>query len=159
MVSTISAPAAALTETKAAVLAYMDALALGEPFQALLWQQAHITLAQVIVLRHLRAGPLTAGRLGELAGLSAASTSRLLDRLERRGLVSRRRDDEDRRLVEVHLEPAGERLLGEAKVFKGSDLLHAVEAMSSDERRKLTASLGRLVQLTREMALRREAHS
>lgn len=157
--TTISAPVTAPSEVKAALLAYLDALALAEPFQALLWQQAHLTLTQVTVLRHLRMGPQTAGRLGELAGLSAASTSRLVERLERRGLVSRRRDDEDRRVVEVHLEPAGERLLGETKVFKGSDLHHAVEAMSPEERRKMTSALGRLVELTREMAVRREGRS
>jgi DNA-binding MarR family transcriptional regulator len=154
-VTTISAPVTAQSETKAALLAYLDALALAEPFQARLWQLSHLTLTQVSVLRHLRAGPQTAGRLGELAGLSATSISRLVDRLEKRGLVSRTRDLEDRRIVEVHLEPAGERLLGEAKVFKGSDLHHAVEAMSSDERRRLTTSLTRLVELTREFAVRR----
>jgi DNA-binding MarR family transcriptional regulator len=154
-VTTISAPVTAQSETKAALLAYLDALALAEPFQARLWQLSHLTLTQVSVLRHLRAGPQTAGRLGELAGLSATSISRLVDRLEKRGLVSRTRDLEDRRIVEVHLEPAGERLLGEARVFKGSDLHHAVEAMSSDERRRLTTSLTRLVELTREFAVRR----
>jgi DNA-binding MarR family transcriptional regulator len=154
-VTTISAPVTAQSETKAALLAYLDALALAEPFQARLWQLSHLTLTQVSVLRHLRAGPQTAGRLGELAGLSATSISRLVDRLEKRGLVSRTRDLEDRRIVEVHLEPAGERPLGEARVFKGSDLHHAVEAMSSDERRRLTTSLTRLVELTREFAVRR----
>jgi DNA-binding MarR family transcriptional regulator len=154
-VTTISAPVTAQSETKAALLAYLDALALAEPFQARLWQLSHLTLTQVSVLRHLRAGPQTAGRLGELAGLSATSISRLVDRLEKRGLVSRTRDLEDRRIVEVHLEPAGERLLGEARVFKGSDLHHAVEAMSGDERRRLTTSLTRLVELTREFAVRR----
>jgi MarR family transcriptional regulator, organic hydroperoxide resistance regulator len=154
-VTTISAPVTAQSETKAALLAYLDALALAEPFQARLWQLSHLTLTQVSALRHLRAGPQTAGRLGELAGLSATSISRLVDRLEKRGLVSRTRDLEDRRIVEVHLEPAGERLLGEARVFKGSDLHHAVEAMSGDERRRLTTSLTRLVELTREFAVRR----
>ncbi|HUE66681.1 MAG TPA: MarR family transcriptional regulator [Candidatus Acidoferrum sp.] len=154
--TTISAPVTAQSETKAALLAYLDALALAEPIQARLWQSAHLTLTQVSVLRHLRAGPHTGGRLGELAGLSAASISRLVDRLEKRGLVSRRRDTDDRRQVEVHLEPAGERLLGEARVFRGSELHQAVEAMSSDERRRLTASLTRLVEVTRELALQRE---
>jgi DNA-binding MarR family transcriptional regulator len=158
-VTTISAPVTAQSETRAALLAYLDALALAEPIQAQLWQLAHLTLTQVSVLRHLRTSPQTAGRLGELAGLSATSISRLVDRLERRGLVSRKRDTEDRRMVEVHLEPAGERLLGEAKVFRGSELHQAVEAMSSDERRRLTASLTRLVELTRELAARREGRS
>ena len=153
--TTVSAPVAA-PDTKAAILAYLDALALAEPIQALLWQQAHLTLTQVLVLRHLRHGPQTAGRLAELAGLSAASTSRLIDRLERRGLVRRERDDEDRRLVEVHLEPAGERLLGQSKVFKGSDLHVAVESMSHQERRELTSALTRLVELARGIAVERE---
>jgi len=158
-VTTISAPVTAQSETKAALLAYLDALALAEPIQAGLWQLAHLTLTQVSVLRHLRSGPQTAGRLAELAGLSATSVSRLVERLEKRGLVSRSRDAEDRRIVEVQLEPAGERLLGEAKVFRGSDLHHAVEAMSADERRRLTASLTRLVELTRELAIEREGRS
>ena len=153
--TTIAAPVAA-PDTKAAVLAYLDALALAEPIQALLWQQAHLTLTQVLVLRHLRHGPQTAGRLAELAGLSAASTSRLIERLERRGLVRRRRDSEDRRVVEVHLETSGEKLLGESKVFRGSDLLRAIEAMSTEERKRLTASLTRLVELTRDIAAQRE---
>jgi DNA-binding MarR family transcriptional regulator len=158
-VTTISAPVTAQSETKAALLAYLDALALAEPIQAQLWQSAHLTLTQLSVLRHLRSGPQAGGRLGELAGLSAASISRLVDRLEKRGLVSRRRDTDDRRQVEVHLEPAGERLLGEARVFRGSELHRAVEAMSSDERRRLTASLTRLVEVTRKLAAQREERS
>ena len=157
--STISAPAATQSETRAALLAYLDALALAEPIQAQLWQRARLTLTQASVLRNLRSGPQTAGRLGELTGLSAASTSKLVDRLERRGLVRRARDARDRRLVEVHLEPAGERLLGEVRVFKGSDLHQAIEAMSAEERRRLTTSLIRLVELTRDIALQREAGS
>lgn len=155
----VVAPAESKAETKAALLAYIDTLALAEPIQALLWQKAHLTLTQVVVLRHLRAGPLTAGHLAELAGLSATSTSRLVDRLERRGLVRRKRDDEDRRLVEVQLEPAGERLLGEAKVFKGTDIHLAVEAMSPHERRDLTSGLTRLMELARGIAAEREVRA
>jgi DNA-binding MarR family transcriptional regulator len=143
-------------ETRAFLLAYLDALTLAEPLQERLWQTAHLTLTQISALRQLRSGPQTLGRLGELAGLSAASISRLVDRLERRGLVSRRRDGEDRRVVEVHLESEGERVLGETTVFKGSDLHHAVEAMTAEELRRLTAGLGRLVQLTRDISTQRE---
>ncbi|HET9783302.1 MAG TPA: MarR family transcriptional regulator [Candidatus Dormibacteraeota bacterium] len=157
--STISTPATIQLETKAALIAYLDALALAEPIQAQLWQRAHLTLTQATLLRNLRSGPQTVGRLGELSGLSAASISRLVDRMERRGLVSRARDTHDRRIVEVRLEPAGERLLGEVRVFKGSDLHHAVDAMSAEERRRLTVSLTRLVELTRDIAVQREARS
>ena len=137
------------TETKTALLAYLDALALAEPIQARLWQLAEITLTQVQVLRALRAGPLTLGRLGQSIGLSPTSMTRVVDRLERRGLVSRRRDTDDRRLVQLHLEPAGDRLMGEIRVMRGSDVHLAVEAMTSDERKQLTSALRRLVELAR----------
>ena len=147
--TTISAATAASTETKNTLLAYLDALALAEPIQNRLWQLAEITLTQVQVLRALRDGPQTLGRLGAANDLSPTSVTRVVDRLERRGLVIRRRESEDRRLVWVHIEPAGERLLGEIRVVKGSDIHRAVEAMTSEERQLLTVSLRRLVQLAR----------
>ena len=44
-------------------------------------------------------GPMTAGRLAELAGLSTGATTRLVDRLVRAGYVERRADPGDRRRV------------------------------------------------------------
>jgi len=137
------------TEAKDALLAYLDALALAEPIQSRLWQVAELTLTQVQVLRALRAGPQTVGRLGQANGMSPTSVTRLVDRLERRGLVSRRRESEDRRLVQVRLEPEGERLMGEIRVMQGSDIHRAVAAMTPTEMRQLTTSLRRLVELAR----------
>jgi DNA-binding MarR family transcriptional regulator len=143
-------------ETRDALLAYLDALSLAEPIHERLWQEARITLAQLSVLRELRSGPQGAGKLGIAVGVSPTSLTRLVDRLESRGLVSRHRGGDDRRCVEVRLEPAGERLLGQMKVLRGSDLHLAVESMTSEERRRLTKSLRRLVDLTRAQACRQE---
>ncbi|HVC75207.1 MAG TPA: MarR family transcriptional regulator [Candidatus Micrarchaeaceae archaeon] len=145
------APASTQTETKEALIAYLGAMALAEPIQARLWQEAEITLTQLSVLRVLREAPQTSGRLGFEAELSPTSVTRIVDRLERRGLVTRRREGEDRRYVEIHLEPAGERLLGQLKILRGSDLYRAVEAMTNDDRRRLTASLRHLVELARSV--------
>ena len=46
-------------------------------------------------------GPMTAGRLAELTGLSTGATTRLVDRLVRAGYVERRADPGDRRRVIV----------------------------------------------------------
>lgn len=145
------APASTQTETKEALIAYLGAMALAEPIQARLWQEAQITLTQLSVLRVLREAPQTSGRLGFETELSPTSVTRIVDRLQRRGLVTRRREGEDRRYVEIHLEPAGERLLGQLKILRGSDLYRAVEAMTNDERRRLTESLRRLVELARSV--------
>jgi DNA-binding MarR family transcriptional regulator len=50
-------------------------------------------------------GPMTAGRLAELSGLTTAAVTAVLDRLERAGYAQRVRDTNDRRQVIVELTP------------------------------------------------------
>ena len=50
-------------------------------------------------------GPMTAGRLAELSGLTTAAVTSVLDRLERAGYARRVRDQPDRRQVMVELTP------------------------------------------------------
>jgi DNA-binding MarR family transcriptional regulator len=61
-------------------------------------------------------GPITAGRLAELSGLTTAAVTSVLDRLERAGYARRVRDEEDRRQVNVEVTPLlaerGERIWG-----------------------------------------------
>lgn len=47
-------------------------------------------------------GPIAAGQLADEAGLTTGATTRLIDRLERGGLVRRERDARDRRQVIIH---------------------------------------------------------
>jgi len=58
-----------------------------------------------------RCGPMTAGQLADLSGLSTGAVTFLLDRLEAAGMVRRRRDTDDRRRVWVELVPAAQRRL------------------------------------------------
>ena len=55
-------------------------------------------------------GPLTAGQLGELTGLSPAAVTGLIDRLERAGVAKRRADAADRRRVLVGVSKGAERV-------------------------------------------------
>ena len=55
-----------------------------------------------ILIQH---GPLTAGELAAYTGLATASVTSLIDRLERKDLVRRVRDKEDRRRVIVETVP------------------------------------------------------
>ncbi|CAN5228989.1 MarR family transcriptional regulator [soil metagenome] len=48
-------------------------------------------------------GPVTAGQLAELTGLSTGAITGLVDRLEKAGYARRERDLDDRRKVIVHL--------------------------------------------------------
>ena len=72
-----------------------------------------------LIARH---GPLTAGRLAEESGLTTGAVTFILDRLEEAGMVTRRRDTEDRRRVWVEIVPeAQERLAGPAAAGRRGD--------------------------------------
>ncbi|MEV6276047.1 MarR family transcriptional regulator [Nocardia sp. NPDC051832] len=54
-------------------------------------------------LQLLQQGPRPAGELAALTGLTTASMTGMIDRLEKAGFVTRVRDETDRRRVLVHL--------------------------------------------------------
>ena len=80
-------------------------------------------------------GPLTAGRIAELTGLSTGAVTGVIDRLEKVGLVRRVRDPEDRRKVLVAIVPgAAERF---APLFESAfDALRETLAQFSPTERK-----------------------
>jgi DNA-binding MarR family transcriptional regulator len=57
---------------------------------------------------------LTAGELATAVGLSPGAVTTVLDRLERRGFVTRTRDPNDRRRVTLKMTPEANRLAWEA---------------------------------------------
>ncbi|MFI6687519.1 MarR family winged helix-turn-helix transcriptional regulator [Streptomyces sp. NPDC050485] len=77
--------------------------------------ELHPTDLQCLNLLGLEAGPVTTGRIAELTGLTTGSATRLADRLEKAGYVTRRRCTEDRRKVLVELVP--ERMAEFGKVW------------------------------------------
>nr|WP_175420565.1 MarR family transcriptional regulator [Rhodococcus sp. SGAir0479] len=67
--------------------------------------------ALICLLDAVRSGtPPTPGWLGSQLGISSASTTALVDRLEATGLLARTRDTEDRRRVLVTVTPRAEEL-------------------------------------------------
>ena len=71
---------------------------------------AGLTLTQLGVLEAvLHKGPLTQRELGRKVLTSAGNMTDVIDKLERRGMVSRSRKPGDRRAVRVELTPEGQR--------------------------------------------------
>jgi DNA-binding MarR family transcriptional regulator len=138
-------------EVREALRAYFDAIVLADPLQTVLWKSAGITLAQLAALLQLRDGPVSAGQLGRQIGLSPASTTHLVDRLEARGLAGRSRREDDRRAVDVHLTRGGRRVLDESRPLPGSVVHRAIEAMPAERRRQLTEALAGLVRQARAL--------
>ena len=93
------------------------------------------------------AGPLSVGEQARHLGLSRATATELVDRLESKGLVARIRDGQDRRRVFVSLTDAGRaRAAAHPEVLACDDLLRAVELMSPADRRALITGLRALLE-------------
>ena len=74
----------------------------------------NISMTQYNVLRILRGaepGGRTRGEIGERMIAREPDVTRLLERMEKAGLVKRSRDKEDRRVVVTRITPAGLKLL------------------------------------------------
>lgn len=106
-----------------------------------------VTQAQYNVLRILRGShpePLTCSAIGERLVDRTPDVTRLLDRLERSGLLRRRRAEHDRRVVEVGITDAGLSLL--EKLDPPVEALHARlgDGMTDEEFQTLSTLLEKL---------------
>ena len=85
-----------------------------------------VSMTHMHVLARLRmAGALPMSRLAEALDVSVASATGIVSRMEERGLVERRRDDTDRRVVMVGLADGGTAALEEIEA-RGRDFFGRV---------------------------------
>ncbi|AGT33007.1 MarR family transcriptional regulator [Geobacillus genomosp. 3] len=93
-----------------------------------------ITPPQFVALQWLlEEGDLTVGELSNKMYLACSTTTDLTDRMERNGLVSRIRDEHDRRVVRIHLLEKGERIIEEVIEKRRRDLARVLENFSDEE--------------------------
>ncbi|HEY8675726.1 MAG TPA: MarR family transcriptional regulator [Candidatus Dormibacteraeota bacterium] len=101
--------------------------------------------AQLHVLGVLReVGPITVSQLASRLGISAPSTSAMVDRMVDAGLVERARSEEDRRVVSVWLTPAGTAALVAAIGGRRGMLQRVLGQLDSAELADTVRVLGRL---------------
>ncbi|WP_030480676.1 MarR family winged helix-turn-helix transcriptional regulator [Lentzea albidocapillata] len=78
-------------------------------------------------------GPLTAGRIADLSGLSTGAVTGVIDRLERAGYVRRVRDPHDRRKVLVEVTPGDLDKLGKPFEKARDSLIEVLGHFDDDE--------------------------
>ena len=89
-----------------------------------------------------RAGSLNLNRLASQTGASASATSRLCDRMEVAGLLTRDRAEESRREISLLLTESGRRLAGWVRDQRRSALAEMLQAMTPEGRDALVRGLG-----------------
>lgn len=92
----------------------------------------------------LHLGPLCQRELAEKVLKSAGNMTTVVDNLERRGLVERRREGDDRRVVTVHLTKSGEGLIREVFPRVVGVLVSAFSALTATDQEHLAALCRRL---------------
>ena len=111
-------------------------------------KQTELTTSQLLVLELLAEGePQTVGGIGERVGLAQATITSMIDRLEARGLVERRRGAADRRQVHVVPTPAGLELRQRAPTALQTRFLANFAGLRDWEQHALLAALQRVADL------------
>lgn len=104
-----------------------------------------ITPPQFVALQWLHeSGDMTIGDLSHKMYLAFSTTTDLVDRMEKNELVQRVRDEQDRRVVRIHLLPEGERIIQEVIEKRQNYLRDLLQEFAVDEAQELLKLLKKL---------------
>jgi MarR family transcriptional regulator, organic hydroperoxide resistance regulator len=117
------------------------------------WQQpAPLTPAQYYLLLALSHQPgLGVGEMAAAAGCTSPTATRILDGLERDGVVERRPSTDDRRRTIVSLTPKGTRLLAQQRRKTNEKKQRLYDQLSPAERGQTEALLHRLAEVITDL--------
>jgi DNA-binding MarR family transcriptional regulator len=115
-------------------------------------EEGELSLSQQFLLVALSERPaMGVGELAVAAGVAAPTASRMLDGLERDGIVVRRPSDEDRRKVVVELTEEGLRLVRKKKRQISARRRSVYDSLSPSEREQAVPLLHRFAELLEEL--------
>jgi DNA-binding MarR family transcriptional regulator len=113
-----------------------------------------LTLPQLLCLRAIGKATqeepnaaVTVVQVAQLVQLSPATVSRIIDRLERAGLVTRERMAQDRRKVRLNLTPRGLERYETLPVGLQERFLERLDKLPSDEREQLLRALRKVTDM------------
>lgn len=93
-----------------------------------------VSMPQLYLLINLQEhGSLTVSEMADVLGVSAPSTSAIIDRMEERELVTRVRDEVDRRVVHVAISERGRKMVDELAGLKRDKVQQLLTGMDDEE--------------------------
>lgn len=123
------------------------------------WQAADLTFTQLRALSAVgRRQPLRVSDLAEELGAGLAAASALVDRMTRHGLLARRADPEDRRIVLLELTPRARKVLARIEQGSSDHFTRLIARMTPAEREALATTLRAFIRLNAEEVLEKRAH-
>lgn len=107
--------------------------------------QFGVTTQQAALLIHAAAEPTSPSKLAEALGTDTAGTTRLLDRLEAKGLLRRQRHTGDRRAIVIEVTEEGRALLPLLPPVFGQVNTQLFAGFTAEEIEHLTATWQRML--------------
>ena len=121
------------------------------------------SLTAFVVLRLADEAPggleLSQRQLADRMGVEAPTMVRHLDRLEKEGLIERRRDARDRRVTRITVTPAGSRRLGVLREVADAMDVEILTLLGPETYRGLASALDRLQEHMTQLAGERKSHA
>ena len=109
--------------------------------------QLDLSMTQAEVLSYLsERHETTMGELSDHISVSLSATTGVVDRLVQKGLVSRDRDETDRRVVRVRPTPAGDQLAIEVGKAKKAHAMAVLGALDESDRERVLEIMAKLTQ-------------
>jgi len=104
-----------------------------------------VTLTQYRTLVVLASrGPQSLAELADAVAVTPPTATRMCDRLIKKGLILRRQDRDDRRLIRLTLAKRGRDLVDEVTRRRRTEIVELVQAVPPDQRAAMVDSLQRL---------------
>jgi DNA-binding MarR family transcriptional regulator len=106
-----------------------------------------VTAAQYVIIAQLAEKEAnSSAQLCKSFSYDAGAMTRMVDRLEAKGLVERRRCPDDRRLINLELTEAGKALFPKMKAIAAAVQNRFLRGFTKDEVRQLERLLGRILE-------------
>lgn len=107
-----------------------------------------LTAPQILLLQAIRdKGQVTIGEIANEMNLSQATVTTILDRLEKRELVYRKRSTTDKRKVHAHLTPTGIETLKSAPIPLQDHFTRRFSSLKEWEQTAMISSLQRIAEM------------
>jgi len=114
-----------------------------------------VTGPQLWLLKTLRERDgVSVGELSDKMFLHISTVSGIIDRLEEKGFVARRRQSEDRRVVTIHLTQRGKQINSKSPAPAQGKLLYGLQKLSHHEVMELHDALQKIVGLMEVKSLK-----
>ena len=114
-----------------------------------------LTRTEAGLLLTLIDGPRRITELAETEALAQPTVTKMVDKLQRRGLVERKRAEDDGRVVLVTVSPTGQRIVESYRAQSQAVMRETVEELSDEELGQLVAAseiLDRLIETLQNRA-------